>query len=133
MNNTYFEMIGTKPIFAYQVIEQFGENTEEVWEEENGVIYSTPKAMYLFTTLGGSEWNRNKFLCTLYGEDAKKQLRNGELISVKLKFKVRKNDDGTYEQLIIAENVVTLNEYYSIREAIAEHEGKIKAKADSAA
>ena len=50
-------------------------------------------------------------------DDALKTLRKGELISANLKLRVVKDDDGNYQQRVMAEDIYTLNDYQQIREA----------------
>jgi len=87
-----------------------------------------PERQILIGTLtGGNDWCQ-KFLCTVTGKDAQKPLREGDIISANLKFNVRVNKDDVYEQSITASELFTLNDYFLIREAEAEHQGELKGK-----
>ena len=92
--------------------------------EENGREYSSLNSVYIFKSLGDCYTLSDKFICNLYFDDAEKSLRPGEMISAKLKFDVRINNDGIYEQSITASDVVTLNDYHNIREAMAAQESE---------
>lgn len=117
-------------LFGYEVVEQ-GELSEEVWEED-GRQYSMPKGNILLQSLNGGGWNQNQFFCTVFREDALKHLRPGEIISAKLTFHVTKKDDGSYEQTIWAEKLLTLHDYQLIHEAEAEYNGQLKAEKQNA-
>ncbi len=125
-------MLSERPNFKYEILGQVGEITIDEWKED-GSIRTYPKCDYLIKSLGGSESFSDTFICTLYGEDALKHLREGEIISAKLKFSAKKNINGSYEQHVVAEDVITLNDFYQNREIIAAHEGEMKGKAEAAA
>ncbi len=119
----FIQKFGQRANFAYEVVSQIGETSKMTWEE-NGIQYSSLKSDYIFKSLGDCESLCDKFLCSLYDEDAEKSLRPGEMISAKLKFDVRINNDGIYEQSITASDVLTLNDYHNIREAMAAQESE---------
>ena len=93
--NSFIQKFGKRANFAYEVVSQVGETSKMTWEE-NGIQYSSLKSDYIFKSLGDCESLCDKFLCTLYDEDAEKSLRPGEMISAKLKFDVCTNIDGIY-------------------------------------
>ena len=85
-----------------------------------------PERQILIGTLtGGLDWSQEKFLCTVIRDDALKPLREGEIISAILKFYVRENKEGIYEQSISATDIYTLNDYFLIREAEARYQGSL--------
>ena len=127
-----FSELTKRPIFEYEVIGQVGDLTFEEWEE-NGCIQQYPMCKYLIKSLGGSEWCSNTIFCSLYGDDALKHLRPGEIISAKLRFNVKKNDNSSYEQQVVAGNLITLNDFYKNRKVLTAYEGEIQAKAEATA
>ena len=85
-----------------------------------------PERQILIGTLtGGVKWSQEKFLCTATCDDALKPLRQGDVISAILKFNVRENKDGIYEQSISVSDIYTLNDYALIREAEACYQGRL--------
>ena len=99
--------------FEYEV-ETIGEvkNVEYPYE---GKTYTQPELQVLLRKAGGFIVG-DEFACTISGRDALKPLREGELISAKLRFGVKKDEEGNCQQQVTAEEIITLNEYYQIRE-----------------
>ena len=108
-----------KAHFDYEVVESG--KVETVEYEDRGVIDSYPERPLLIKTTGGTD----SFYCTAFLNDALKELREGEIISAKLRFSVRKDQDGKYQQKVSIEDIYTLNDYYQIREAEAFYKGSI--------
>lgn len=129
---SYFSVLSKRPNFKYEILGHVGDITFDEWQED-GSIQTYPKCNYLIKSLGGSKSFSDTFICTLCGSDALKHLREGEIISAKLKFSAKKNNNGSYEQHVVAEDVITLNDFYQNREIIAAHEGEMKGKAEAAA
>lgn len=116
-------LVGKNAHFEYEVIEM--SEVENINLTFEGCSYHEPKRMVLLKTLSFS--SSNYFWCTLYYNDALKSIREGELISAKLRFDVKKTENG-YEQCIIASDILTLHDYYQILEANAHLEGKTEGK-----
>ena len=108
--------------FKYKVLDLSEVKKVTYFDGEKNQEY--PERQILIGTLtGGSKWSQEKFLCTVTFDDALKPLREGDVISATLKFHVRDNKDGIYEQSISATDIYTLNDYSLIREAEARHQG----------
>jgi hypothetical protein len=110
--------------FDYEV-EEVGEEVKTVEYEDRGCTYTYPENTILIKSLSGSHWSSNEFFAEVMFDDALKTLRKGELISANLNFSVVKDDDGNYQQKVIAENIFTLNDYFQLREAEAHYRGKL--------
>lgn len=113
--------------FDYEVVE-VGEEVKTVEYEDRGCTYTYPENTILIKSLSGSNWSSNEFFAKVMLDDALKTLRKGELISANLKFSVVKDDDGNYQQRVIAEDLFTLNDYQQIREAEARYQGQLEFK-----
>lgn len=107
--------------FEYEVV-NMGELTYSEYDDGQGGHYVQPERQIVLRTLSGWDIFGNKFVCKTCCEDALKILRQGEIVSVDLKFRV-KEKDGLYEQIVIAENIYTLHDYLRIREDEAFHQG----------
>ena len=107
----------SKAHFDYELIEDMG-NVKNFEYEEYGQTYSYPEKQIVIKSLnGGSSFCEERFLVTLSCNDVYKPLREGEIISIKLRFSVRKDENGNYVQTVSGDNLYTLNDYYQIREA----------------
>lgn len=111
-----------KACFQYEV-EETGEVKNVEYPDGEGGTY-TQQERDVLLKLAGRFIVRERILCTLCGDDALKPLREGELITAKLQFGVKMDNNGKYEQYVIAEDVFTLNDYYQIREADAHWNGQ---------
>lgn len=107
--------------FEYEVV-NMGELTYSEYDDGEGGHYVQPERQIVLRTLSGWDIFGNKFVCKTCSEDALKNLRQGEIVSVDLKFRV-KEKDGLYEQIVIAGNIYTLHDYLRIREDEAFHQG----------
>lgn len=108
--------------FDYEVVEQSA-ITHVEYEDEDGP-YVQPECMVILKSLSSNLFC-DTYCCTLSGEDAFKPLRPGELVTAILKFNVKKNDNGSYKQIISASDVYTLNDYQEMREAEALYKGSL--------
>ncbi len=123
----------SKAHFDYELIEDMG-NVKNFEYEEYGQTYSYPEKQIVIKSLnGGSSFCEERFLVTLSCNDVYKPLREGEIISIKLRFSVRKDENGNYVQTVSGDNLYTLNDYYQIREAEAEYKGKQSSKRENPA
>ena len=114
--------------FDYEVVD-FGEEVKTVeYEETDGSTCTYPENTILIKSLSGGRWSSNEFFAKVIMDDALKTLRKGELISANLKFSVVKDDEGNYQQKVMAEDIYTLNDYQQIREAEARHQGLFTVK-----
>lgn len=110
--------------FKYEVLDLSEVRNVTYFDGEKDV--EEPERQILIGTLtGGLDWSQEKFLCTVIRDDALKPLREGEIISAILKFYVRENKEGIYEQSISATDIYTLNDYFLIREAEARYQGSL--------
>ena len=97
-------------------VEEIGEVKNVEYPDGYGGTYTQPELQVLLRKAGGFIVGDEVF-CTISGEDALKPLREEELFSAKLRFGVKKDAEGNYQQQVTAENVFTLNDYYQIRQA----------------
>jgi hypothetical protein len=114
--------------FDYEVVD-FGEEVKTVeYEETDGSTCTYPENTILIKSLSGGRWSSNEFFAKVIMDDALKTLRKGELISANLKFRVVKDDDGNYQQRVMAEDIYTLNDYQQIREAETRYQEQLTVK-----
>lgn len=117
-------LVGHGAKFNYEVLDL--SEVKNVTYFDGAENREVPERQILIGTLtGGSKWSQEKFLCTITCKDAQKLLRQGDVISANLKFDVRENENGIYEQSISASDIYTLNDYSLIREAEARHQGSL--------
>lgn len=111
--------------FDYEVIED-NDDVKLNEYEDNGRLCTYPEKQIVIRSLnGGSDLSfGNEFVLTVYGNDAYKHLRVGELISINLKFRITKQDDGSYVQYVTGDELFTINDYHQIRESEAEYQGE---------
>ena len=114
--------------FKYEVLDLSDVKNVCYFDGEEGGVEESRRKILIGTLTGGSDWSQEKFLCIVSGNDALKHLRQGDIISATLKFNVRENEDGVYEQSISATDIYTLNDYSLIREAEARYHGEQKGK-----
>ena len=126
-------IVSSKAHFDYELVEDMG-NVKNVEYEEYGKTYSYPEKQIVIKSLnGGSSYSDERFLVTLSCNDVYKPLREGEIISIKLRFSVQKDENGNYVQKVSGDNLYTLNDYYQIREAEAEYKGRLSSKRENPA
>ena len=114
--------------FGYEVISCDGK-VETIEYEDRGRIESYPEKTIRIKALGDLCYD--EFVVSVINDDALRDLRPGEMISIELNFSVKKRDDGTYEQCVTGSNIVTLNEYYEKRRAHAKCMGYLEAKRET--
>lgn len=120
-----------KAHFDFEVVEDKNEVRTVTYEDFDGTN-SYPEKDILIQALSGGGYRGNEFLVTLALEDALKVLRSGEIISIDLKFSVRKDENGISVQKVYGDHLYTLNEYFQVREAESFYQGSIsKEKEDS--
>lgn len=120
-----------KAHFDYEVVEDKNEVRTVTYEDYDGT-HSYPEKDVLIQALSGGGYLGNEFLVTLTFDDALKVLRTREIISLDLKFSVRKDENGNSVQKVYGDNLYTLNEYFQVREAESFYQGSIsKKKEDS--
>lgn len=117
-------LAGHSAKFNYEVLD-LSEVKNVTFSDGEENLEDPQRQLLLGALTGGSKWSQEKFLCTITGNDALKPLRQGDIISAKLKFDVRENENDVYEQIITATNIYTLSDYYQIREAEAFYKGSI--------
>ena len=116
-----FNPLGTKNAhFDYEVLDS--KEVVNVEYQSDGDTYVIPECKVLLRSLSGWTMFSDKFICTLSGDDALKYLRQGEIISADLCFGVKNDESGGYVQDVKAENVITVNDFFQIREAQAIYE-----------
>ncbi len=121
----------SKAHFDYEVIEDKNEVRTVTYEDYDGTN-SYPEKDILIQALSGGGYRGNEFLVTLALDDALKVLRRKEIISLDLKFSVRKDENGKPVQKVYGDHLYTLNEYFQVREAESFYQGSIsKKKEDS--
>ena len=107
--------------FDYEVVEDMGEIRTTEYVDEGRLCKWFEKDILIKTLSGnGPYFFGNELLVTLSNEDVNKPLEKGDLISIKLKFSVHKDQDGNYVQIISGENLFTLEDYRLVCEAEAE-------------
>ena len=116
-------------IFGYEVVSGDGK-VKTIKYEDRGRIESYPEKAIRIKALGAICYD--EFIVSVINDDALKELRAGELISIKLNFSVKKKADGTYEQYVTGSDIVTLNEYYQMREQHARYMGALAAEREQA-
>ena len=103
-----------KANFKYEVLEPGVVTSEEY--EEAGRVKTYPVQPMLIKEIGGKYSMCNKFYCTAILGDAMRYLRKGDIISANLRFDVRKDQRGGYQQTVSISEICTLNDYCQLQE-----------------
>ena len=114
----------SKAHFDYEVLEDLNDVKTIEYEYEGKILSYPEKQIVLRTLDGGSSFCNDGIIVTLSNDDVYKPLRKGELISIHLRFRIHKDENGNYVQTVSGDNLFTLNDYYNIREAEAEYSGR---------
>ena len=115
---------GREAKFQYAVLDLDKVENKNYFDGEEEQVY--PERQILIGALtGDNTWSQKKYLCTVGGEDALKNLREGDIITAELSFDVKKDDDGKYYQTIHASDIFTLDDYHQICKAESFYKGSL--------
>ena len=121
----------SKAHFDYEVIEDKNEVRTVTYEDYDGTN-SYPEKDITIQNLSGGGYFGSQWVVTLHSEDALKELRQGEIISIELRYSLNKDEQGNPVQKVYGDKLYTLNDYFQVREAESFHHGSIsKEKEDS--
>lgn len=99
-----------KASFDYQIVKDFGVFTVP-YMDTDGSFRTYPQKDILIKSLHGESCISEELLVTLCLGDAEKELREGELISIRLSFNVEEGADGGLKQTVRGSDVYTLHDY----------------------
>lgn len=106
-----------KASFNYEVVKDFGVVNIE-YEDTDGSLRTYPEKRILIKSLNGdSSLIKEELLVTVSLNDALKEYRAGDLITIDLKFHVSEDYDGELHQHVTGDNVFTLHDYQQICKA----------------
>lgn len=114
--------------FNYEVLNA-NNQVDFIEYDDRGETRCYPQKTFSIKSLEHGKFsNPDQILVTVTHGDAEKELRDGELISLDLRFSLIKDENGNFVQHITGSNLYTLNDYYDSIQMEAFNKGKMEDK-----